>query len=415
MPARQLRKRPPEYMIQPMNPVSVFAAVLLAASPAFAAEPPRPAPDFKALPLSERNLTRSDAAWENVGNSDFDARLPASAAAATSQQDTERLIKLLSGGPGFDETTLRRGSKSLRLVTEVRPGSPAAHAGISPGWRVLDYRSRADANGETLRFTGEFLPLDARAAEAWERGAAPDVAPDPSKVVKVDYLHRGLEARRAIESRRIGKGLRYVRFDGFGDDEFMKPVFQALDEAGPDGLIIDLRWNAGGLKHQAQKVAGVLLGDGVTLGHHVADKGPEPVLATKPRRRYEGPLVLLVGPRSAHCSEVLAAAIQDHRRGKLVGRMTNGSLSASAYPLPDGGFASTPLRDFRSANQKKLEGVGVAPDIRVLPTLADVRAGRDPALERAVQVIRARGGGMSPLEERPSRYRNRRGEIFPPL
>ena len=73
--SQQLRKRPPEYMIPTMNQRSVFAVALLAASPAFAAEPSRQSsPEFQAFPLSERNLTRSGASWESVGSNGFDVR-----------------------------------------------------------------------------------------------------------------------------------------------------------------------------------------------------------------------------------------------------------------------------------------------------------------------------------------------------
>jgi C-terminal processing protease CtpA/Prc len=69
--------------------------------------------------------------------------------------------------------------------------------------------------------------------------------------------------------------------------------------------------------------------------------------------------------------------------------MTNGSaLVSEAFPLPDGGFARVPISDFITTTGKRIEGVGVTPDIRVMPTLEDVRAGRDATLERAVNLLR---------------------------
>jgi C-terminal processing protease CtpA/Prc len=74
---------------------------------------------------------------------------------------------------------------------------------------------------------------------------------------------------------------------------------------------------------------------------------------------------------------------------------------------------SVPTRDFRSSTNRRLQGVGVVPDVRVLPTLEDVRSGRDPTIERAVRLISAGGGGHP--EEQPTRFRGRRGEFFPPI
>ena len=451
----------------------VVAAISLAGPAAFAAHDPElPSSKFQALPLSERNLAVYDAFWENIENNHFDRQLLSRAevrllreqgrkkAAAVdhpanlysqvlsdisrqlpqshveveppqfleqsahdkqpgmprikSQEHQEQLATLLLGGSGFDETTMRRGSKKVRVVTEVRKDSPAAESGISPGWRVLSFDSDFDVLQKTVRFSGAFLPLEAAPALAWEQGKLPDTAPEPAKVVRIDYAHRGLAARQPFESRRVAKGVQYVRFDGFGDDQFMAPVYDALDEAGPNGLIIDLRWNAGGSTEQAQKVAGVLLGDGVTIGHQNDAGGEAPIKTTRPARRYEGPLVLLIGPASGSASEILAAAIKDHGRGKLVGRMTNGSvMNAKVFPLPDGGLMRVPTRDIRTFTGRRLEGVGVTPDIRVLPTLADVRAGRDLTLTRAVRAISSGGGGG--LDEKAPSRRTRPAEVFPPI
>ena len=103
---------------------------------------------------------------------------------------------------------------------------------------------------------------------------------------------------------------------------------------------------------------------------------------------YEGPLVLLVGPYSASAAEILSAAVQDHRRGKLIGRTTNGAVVPGQwFDLPDGGKMMIPISDFVRNNGNRIERVGVQPDIWVLPTLEDVRTGRDPVLERAVQEL----------------------------
>jgi C-terminal processing protease CtpA/Prc len=74
--------------------------------------------------------------------------------------------------------------------------------------------------------------------------------------------------------------------------------------------------------------------------------------------------------------------------------MTNGStLVSQSFLLPDGGVARIPITDFRTVKDRRIEGAGVTPDIRVMPTLDDVRAGRDPTVERAVALL---SSGVSP-------------------
>jgi carboxyl-terminal processing protease len=302
---------------------------------------------------------------------------------------------------------MHRGSKQVRVVTEVRKDSPAAEYGISPGWRVLSFDSEFDVLQKTVRFSGAFLPLEAATALAWEQGKLPDTSPEPDKVVRIDYTQRGLAVRLPFESRLVAKGVHYLRFDGFGDDQLMGPVYEALNHTGPDGLIIDLRWNSSGVTAQTRKVAGVLLGDGVTIGYQNDAGGAQAIQTSRPAHRFDGPLVLLIGPASGSASEILAAAVKARGRGKLVGRMTNGSaIDTTVFALPDGGLMSVPTRDILTSTRQRLEGVGVRPDIRVLPTLADVRAGRDPTLALAVRVL---------SELPPPPRRNRPGELFPPI
>jgi hypothetical protein len=81
---------------------------------------------------------------------------------------------------------------------------------------------------------------------------------------------------------------------------------------------------------------------------------------------------------------------QHEGRGTLIGRPTNGSvIPAEMFGLPDGGKMMIPVSDFVRSDGRRIEGAGVQPDIWVLPTLEDVRAGRDAALERALRELRS--------------------------
>jgi carboxyl-terminal processing protease len=398
-----------------------------------------PAPEFLALSMPERNLAVYDAFWRTLQEHHYDpsrfatadlqalrihwrwraasemssrmlygsvldavtAQLPDShvsleppvtqaSAPAPSRYPAERVQRLntlLAYGPGYFGTDVRRAQGTYGLVTEVLPDSPAATAGIQPGWRIVRAVSSLAIDDDVVRFTGEFIPLDDASALAWERGDLQPSDSDRWRVVKVNFDHRTLRARPRVESRRFGD-VSYLRFDEFGDDAFMEPVLRAVDEAGAAGLVIDLRWNGGGLTHQLQRLAGALLADGVLLGRLQNSKGSEPLRSVKVARVYDGPLVLLVGPSSGSCSEILAAAVQDYKRGRVVGRMTNGStLVSQSFPLPDGGSARVPITDFRTSRDRRIEAMGVVPDVRVMPTLADVRVGRDPTVERALALL----------------------------
>jgi hypothetical protein len=120
-------------------------------------------------------------------------------------------------------------------------------------------------------------------------------------------------------------------------------------------------------------------------------------------RRYFGPLVVLIDPITASAAEIFAAAVKDNARGPLLGRMSNGAvLKGHLFPLPDGGQVQVPVSDFVRAGDRRIEGVGVEPDIRVIPSLAEIHAGRDTVIERAMLKLRniARDAALHPNSAR---------------
>ena len=304
----------------------------------------------------------------------------------------KRLYPLYAVGPGLECVKVRRGTQEFFLVGDVWPDTLAEENGIRPGWRTIVCQQTLSIEDNAVHFVGEFVPLDAEAAHAWERGQGDETAPPPGSLVHVRFDHRMIKYRQLFETRRLDGGVRYVRFNGFGDAEFLKPVFEAIDSAGPDGLIVDLRWNGGGLADQMKRIAAALMGAGVLVGSIVERSGQSEMRSSTYTKRYTGPLVVLVGPLSGSASEILAAAVQDQKRGRLVGRMTNGSvLQSQQFALPDSGYVQVPISNYFRNDGRRIEGVGVEPDVWILPTLDDVRAKRDPVLDRALQELKKWG------------------------
>jgi carboxyl-terminal processing protease len=313
------------------------------------------------------------------------------------QDGWDKRFAILAAGPGFASAQIRRGKVWATVVTDVVPGSPADRSGISPGWAVPVTSISADDSG--VRFSGTFLELSGEAAFELERvGHPPGVKAlgqsDPYTLahgVKHAFeleLLPSVHPRAPSETRRLAGGITYLRFDSFSDGDVMGAAFDAIDNAGPEGLVLDLRHNIGGMRWYMERVLGRLLGNDVELGTLRDRDSSSSMVTWRWGGHYKGPIVMLIGPDTASAGEIAAATLQDLKRGKLIGRMTNGSVLKSKHlALPDGGTMSVPESDFFRAGNRRIEGVGVEPDILVMPTLADVRAGRDPALERAVQEL----------------------------
>jgi carboxyl-terminal processing protease len=327
---------------------------------------------------------------------------PAAPSTIKPEQDPEagdrfaRNAALFFGSPGFDTATIRRSGRLVPVVAEVVRGSPADRAGVTPGWLVGKSEKAMDDSG--VHFKATFFTITLAMTREVDRSGLPIVTTDQQALDELIAKHTAeltfdlepLAPRTDFETLTLDGGVDYLRFDHFNDMKLIGRVLDAIDAAGPPGLVLDLRRNSGGRHLHMSRVAGRLLGGGVELGKTRTPGSSAPLQSLKlGDGHYEGPLVVLIGPASSSAAEIIAAAMQDHKRATLIGRATSGSVvMGKQYALPDGGTMMIPTADFLRPGDRRIEGVGVEPDIWIVPTLDDVRAGRDPVLERALVELR---------------------------
>lgn len=208
-------------------------------------------------------------------------------------------------------------------------------------------------------------------------------------------------------------GVAFVRFSNCEDESLVKQLKSDL-AAHPDvkGLVIDLRVNGGGSSSIGAAVVSGLCTQGFRVPastyqtrlysptkqawgsnsglHPVSDSEDE--LVPDKERWYSGPTALLVGPRTFSAAEDWAGYWRSAKLGPIVGTPTGGSTGQPlSFNLPGGGSARVCTKQDLLPDGTKFVGVGIKPDIVVPWTVADVRAGRDPQLERAVmEVLKSR-------------------------
>ena len=163
-------------------------------------------------------------------------------------------------------------------------------------------------------------------------------------------------------------GIGYIRMEGFQNNtaEELDEALRGLERQGMKALIWDLRGNPGGLLETAAAVIDRFIDRGVL----VSTKGRSPeqnqVFQAHGNNVRHYPLALIVDENSASASEIVAGAIRDHHRGKIVGRKTYGKWSVqSIIHLPgDTGLKLTTAK-FYSPDDKNYSGKGLAPDVEV--------------------------------------------------
>jgi len=356
------------------------------------------------------NLRVFNAAWDLVNRKHYDPRFQgvdweaagtkfgAQAAAAADQDELYDTLNAMIGllrdshthaiTPAQAEerrtnTRARIGFSMTRIdgrwiVGEILPDSPAARAGVRPGWIVVA------RNGVPLGEGFSFRPREGEEAR-WE------FLDDRDQRVIVSPAARWLSTAPRQIARELEDGFVYLRFDGFDWKDRRWLGAQLKIHAQARGLVIDLRRNPGGETFSLGIIIGEFFDRAVNCGTFITRSGARSVKNSWQlgSARYRGPLVVLVDGSTGSAAEIFSAVLQDHGRATIIGRKTAGAVLASwFYRLPDGGELQLSREDYIAPKGRRIEGEGVQPDIVVVRTLGDVRAGRDPDLEHALKVLR---------------------------
>lgn len=273
----------------------------------------------------------------------------------------------------------------LTIVSPIE-GSPAEQAGLLPGDKIIAI------DGEDM--TG-VAPEEVRLKVLGPEGSTVTltVARDGESEPLQFEIVRGEIVIHSAEGKMLDNNIGYVDINTFGD-KTASELRQVLDELmaqNPRGIIVDLRNNPGGYLNTAVDVASEFIDDGVILYEQYGDGRRDEYTARGNGRATEIPIVVLINEGSASASEILAGALQDYGRAKLVGVQSYGKGSVqNRVPLSnDQGAARVTVAKWLTPNERAIDGVGLTPDVIVEMTQEDVDAGRDPQLDAAVETLQA--------------------------
>ncbi len=291
------------------------------------------------------------------------------------------------------------------VVTRVEPGSPAEAAHLASGSEILavDDKPASKMFEDMPRTIGDrwqgvvpYVFDDAIRGPVGERvrletadaGGARHAFDLVRVEPKIPAFHFGLLGTIPVEfeSRMLPGDVVYVRFTPCIVDAGEEVERALREHKDARGAILDLRGNPGGVGGVAMAVARLFVDRPVELGTMHTRENPEiRFFVHADDAPFRGPLVILVDGSSASTSEILAGGLQSVGRARIVGERSIGmALPSIGVELPHGWRLQTVTADFKLPNGKAVEGNGVAPDVAVATTLADLRARRDPALDAAV-------------------------------
>lgn len=150
------------------------------------------------------------------------------------------------------------------------------------------------------------------------------------------------------------------------------------------GVVLDLRGNGGGYLTAAQDVAGLWLDNEVVVSERVNGKVTDELRSGSDAILSGVPTVVVVNGSSASASEIVAGALQDHKKATLVGEKTFGKGTVQkVLDLGGGAVLKVTVARWYTPNGKNITKEGINPDQTVELTAADADAGKDPQLEAA--------------------------------
>ncbi len=278
---------------------------------------------------------------------------------------------------GYDEMEISiRGSfGGLGIEVGIRDGvltvispiedTPAFEAGIEPGDKIIriDGKSTADMGLE-----------DAVKVLRGRKGSAVIIT-----ILRDDDQPRDLTIVRdiikvqSVRSSMLSPGYGYIKVSSF-QKYTAQDIEKALKEMDSlNGLILDLRYDPGGLLNQALEVSDLFLSEGLivyTGGRSEDDR--EEYLAAK-EGTYEGfPMIVLINGGTASAAEIVAGALQDNKRAVIMGVKSFGKASVQQVrPLRDGSALKLTVARYYTPSGRSIQATGIQPDIVVEQQIMD--------------------------------------------
>jgi carboxyl-terminal processing protease len=301
------------------------------------------------------------------------------------------------GGLGLEVGVAGDGGDAVVVIEAVHKDGPGAHAGLRPGDLIVGI------DGESTR--GAPLPHAVRLMRGvpGTRVVLTVTRAAWSKARDIPLVRRQVRMPSVTAEAHdvAGRVIGHVAVSSFQErtDHELAAAVSDLRRRSRErgvpfgGLVLDLRDNPGGLLDEGVKVADRFLTSGVivsTLGRNA--KNNERSMAHADGTEPDYPLVVLVNGNTASASEIVAGALQDHRRAVVVGERSFGKGSVQTlFGLDDGAGLKLTIARYFTPSGRSIQDTGVVPDVVVRAAAAPAREGRtldsDPQLAAAFELV----------------------------
>ena len=272
------------------------------------------------------------------------------------------------------------------ILTVITPlsGTPAEAAGIKPGDKIvkIDGKITRDITlGEAVKaMRGK--PGTTVTLTVWRE--------KDQKIIDIPIKRAIIKIKSIKNAEFVDGKIGYIKLAEFQDNTArdLDEALKKLESQGMESLILDLRYNPGGVLDGAVDVSERFLPkDNVIVS--IKSRTPEQNALFRSSGRFNRPnypMIVLVNDGSASASEIVSGAIKDNKRGLIVGTKTYGKASVqTVIPLKDGSALRLTTASYLTPSGKLIKGQGIAPDVVVELSEGDGAEGADDIFEKVAE------------------------------
>ncbi|MFZ5857369.1 MAG: S41 family peptidase [Chloroflexota bacterium] len=297
------------------------------------------------------------------------------------KQANEALSGEYEGIGAYVDTT----TEYLTVIAPIA-GSPAEAAGLRGGDQIIaiDGEDMTGLNAELVRQkvlgpAGSVVTLTIRRGEE---------TPFDVKITRAKIIIK------SAEGKMLENDIAYVKVTIFGENTTpeLLATLKELMAQNPKGLILDLRNNDGGYLQTAVEVSSQFLPkDEVVLYEQYGTGEKDTYTSLGGGLATDVPMVVLINEGSASASEIVAGALQDLGRAKLIGVVSYGKGSVQIWNAlsNDQGAVRVTIAKWLTPSGRTIHQLGLNPDVYVSMTEDDYNNDRDPQLDAAIQTLLA--------------------------
>ena len=277
-------------------------------------------------------------------------------------------------------------TNTIKVLAPIE-GSPAEKAGVLPGDTIVSI--------DGTQYSGDQMSVAANKIKGEEGSTVKLQILRDNQTLDFEIKRENIKVN-PVDGKVLENNIGYIQFSSFdeGTAEDFKAKYEELKNQGINSLIIDLRNNGGGIVDEALQIANYILDKDSVVLYEVDKNNKEDVKKTTDDPIINVPIILLTNENTASASEILAGALKDAGKAKIVGTKTYGKgVIQQVMTLKDGSGLKITTEKYLTPNRSEINKRGIEPDEKVelpdsLKNQLVIDEKEDTQLQKAIEMLK---------------------------